>query len=225
MTDLTLFSDTPPVLKEPTASVVHGTIIISSVETAWKEICRRFPGVPDISVTTPPSTDTQDPTKCAALRTGRHFIRDGSIRVELQVSSGALGFGGRAMLEGLLHHAAHGLALSRNIKDTTSNGRYHNKRYANLAREVGLTPPASSAPVLGLTRCSLDDSELLRWADVVAVLDAAAAVQLEATVQAVGAPRRGRTPPPFRVMWGGAPHSPCPGGAAPRAPPPPPPVS
>ncbi|MGW6275661.1 hypothetical protein [Streptomyces sp. NPDC055060] len=33
-----------------TAPVVHGTIIISAIETAWKEIRRRHPAVPDICV-------------------------------------------------------------------------------------------------------------------------------------------------------------------------------
>jgi hypothetical protein len=38
----------------------------------------------------------------------------------------------------LLHEAAHGLAQARSIQDTSRGGRYHNRRYATLAREVGL---------------------------------------------------------------------------------------
>jgi hypothetical protein len=38
----------------------------------------------------------------------------------------------------LLHEAAHGLATARNIQDTSRGGRYHNRRYATLARELGL---------------------------------------------------------------------------------------
>lgn len=89
MSDLTLFADTPtapaaePPLS-PTASVVHGAVIISAIETAWQEIRRRFNGVPDISVTTPPTAGAQDPTKCTALRTGRRFVRDGHLTMELR---------------------------------------------------------------------------------------------------------------------------------------------
>ena len=38
----------------------------------------------------------------------------------------------------LLHEAAHGLAHARGLRDTSRQGRYHNKRYAQLAVELGL---------------------------------------------------------------------------------------
>jgi hypothetical protein len=38
----------------------------------------------------------------------------------------------------LLHEATHGLAHARGIRDTSRQGRYHNKRYAQLATELGL---------------------------------------------------------------------------------------
>ena len=38
----------------------------------------------------------------------------------------------------LLHEAAHGLAQARQLQDTSRQGRYHNRRYATLARELGL---------------------------------------------------------------------------------------
>ncbi|MYT21247.1 hypothetical protein GTW69_13260 [Streptomyces sp. SID7760] len=176
-----------------TASVVHGAVIISAIETAWREIRRRFGDVPDISVTTPPTAGAQDPTKCAALRTGRRFVRDGHLAMELQISSGTLGLGGRPMMEGLLHHAAHGLALARGISDTSSAGRWHNKRYGRLAREVGLTPPTRAAKVVGLAHCPLTDAEAEVWSEVIAALNAAAAVQLEATVESAVPPRTGKT--------------------------------
>ncbi|GHH54743.1 hypothetical protein [Streptomyces candidus] len=189
MNDLTLFVDNPTAPAAEPASVVHGAVIISAVETAWREIRCRFDGVPDISVTTPPTAGAQDPTKCSALRTGRRFVRDGHLTMELQVSSGTLGLGGRPMMEGLLHHAAHGLALTRGVRDTSSAGRWHNRRYGRLALELGLTPPARAAKVVGLAHCPLADAEA--WSEVIAVLDAAAAVQLEATVESAVTPRAG----------------------------------
>jgi hypothetical protein len=38
----------------------------------------------------------------------------------------------------LLHEAGHGLAQARGIADTGRSGRYHNRRFATLARELGL---------------------------------------------------------------------------------------
>ncbi|MFD7915110.1 hypothetical protein ACFV30_31055 [Streptomyces sp. NPDC059752] len=203
MTDLTLFKDTlsAPTVPSTTASVVHGAAIISAIETAWREIRRRFDGVPDISVTTPPTAGAQDPTKCGALRTERRFVRDGHLTMELQVSSGTLGLGGRPMVEGLLHHAAHGLALTRGIVDVSGGDRrWHNKRYGRLAREVGLAPPARAAKVIGMGCCPLPDAEAEKWAEVIAALDAAAAVQLQATVQAVAPPRGGRSGSRFAIV-------------------------
>ncbi|MFH8520159.1 hypothetical protein ACH4CE_34785 [Streptomyces gelaticus] len=206
MNDLTLFTDTPVVTAAPsadgaTATVVHGAVIISAVETAWREIRCRFAGVPDISVTVPPAAGAQDPTKCTALRTGRRFKRDGHMTMELQVSSGTLGVGGRPLMEGLLHHAAHGLALTRDITDVSGGDRrWHNKRYGRLAREVGLTVPARAARVVGLGRCPLSDTEAAKWAEVIAALDAAAGVQLEATVEAVAPPRSGRSGARFAIV-------------------------
>ncbi|MDX2407358.1 hypothetical protein NJO91_30060 [Streptomyces microflavus] len=193
MSDQTHVTSTTPLATaaaaEVTAPVVHGAVILSAVETAWREIRHRFTDVPDISVTVPPTAGAQDLTKCTALRTGRHFIRNGQPTMELQVSSGTLGLGGHPLVEGLLHHAAHGLALTRGINDTSSAGRWHNRRYGHLAREVGLTPPTRADKFVGLSHCPLADAE--SWSDVIAALDAAAAVQLRATVKST-APRTGK---------------------------------
>ena len=39
----------------------------------------------------------------------------------------------------LLHEAAHALAHARGIKDTSRQGRYHNKHFKTHAEELGLT--------------------------------------------------------------------------------------
>ena len=44
----------------------------------------------------------------------------------------------REVLGTLLHEAAHALAAARGITDTSRQGRYHNKKYAALAAELGL---------------------------------------------------------------------------------------
>jgi hypothetical protein len=54
------------------------------------------------------------------------------------VSGEGLQRGPVAVLGTLLHEAAHGLACARCIQDTSRQGRYHNRRYATLARELGL---------------------------------------------------------------------------------------
>ncbi|MFF2080565.1 hypothetical protein ACFVXG_38105 [Kitasatospora sp. NPDC058162] len=182
-----------------TAALVHGAVIISTVETAWQEIRRRHPDVPELAVTTA-SGNGADPTRCATLRTGREFTRDGVLTMELRFCAGTLRHGGQANLQALLHHAAHGLARRRGVKEVSSGYRWHNKHFARIARELGLTPPRRATPVVGMTDCRLDDAEATRWSEVIAVLDAAAGVRLEAAVQSTATPRSPRSGNRFAVV-------------------------
>jgi hypothetical protein len=43
-----------------------------------------------------------------------------------------------AILRTLVHEAVHALARARGIQETSREGRYHNHRFAELAREMGL---------------------------------------------------------------------------------------
>jgi hypothetical protein len=46
----------------------------------------------------------------------------------------------------------------RRIKDTSAAGnRYHNKRFAVLAAEMGLRPPGKPAPILGFSAATITD--------------------------------------------------------------------
>jgi hypothetical protein len=63
---------------------------------------------------------------------------NGADRHEVLVGGEGLHRGPLEVLGTLLHEAAHGLAQARGIQDTSRQGRYHNRRYATLARELGL---------------------------------------------------------------------------------------
>jgi hypothetical protein len=62
----------------------------------------------------------------------------GADRHEVLVGGEGLQRGPLDVLGTLLHEAAHGLAQACGIADTSRSGRYHNRRYATLARELGL---------------------------------------------------------------------------------------
>jgi hypothetical protein len=74
--------------------------------------------------------------------------------------------------ETLLHEAAHGLADVRRIQDTSNKNRYHNQRFARLAKELGLQPPAVKDDVLGWSECLITDATAERYKDVIAAIDA-----------------------------------------------------
>ena len=60
-------------------------------------------------------------------------------RAEIMISGEGLKRGAPAVLGTLLHEAAHALAAARGIKDTSRQGRYHNKHFRDHAEELGIT--------------------------------------------------------------------------------------
>jgi len=57
---------------------------------------------------------------------------------EIHISSHILSQGGRSVFETCLHEAVHSIATTRQVKDTSRQGRWHNKKFAALADELGL---------------------------------------------------------------------------------------
>jgi predicted SprT family Zn-dependent metalloprotease len=83
--------------------------------------------------------------------------------------------GEEAVLERVLHEAAHVLCWTRGIKDTTMRGAYHNASYLTAAEEVGLIWPDNTERVQGRGYVSpqLTDAARHRYADDLAALKTA----------------------------------------------------
>ncbi|WP_053651958.1 hypothetical protein [Streptomyces sp. XY431] len=148
-----------------TARGREGARIISALETMWSTIQARHPGVPDAVVITGAALPAK-PTKAkrAAYQHWGHLTpdrwraEDGKVP-ELFVAAELLERGGQAVLEALLHSAAHGLAATRGIVDRSSDGlRWHNKKFAALAVEVGLQPPERAAQTIGFSDAPIKDA-------------------------------------------------------------------
>jgi SprT-like family len=73
------------------------------------------------------------------------------------------------VLATLLHEAAHSVAWQRSIKDTSRQGRYHNRRFQMVAEEVGLQVQRDSA--FGWTRTSLLTSTAAAYSGVLSELE------------------------------------------------------
>jgi hypothetical protein len=71
----------------------------------------------------------------------------------------------------LLHEAAHGLAQARSIQDTSWQGRYHNRRYATLAHELGLE--VASVQPIGWSATTIPQQTATAYAGQLAQLQAA----------------------------------------------------
>jgi hypothetical protein len=112
------------------------SLLVAALEHVWQTIRTRHPGVPQAVLVVASGTDGK------RLNLG-HFAPhrwqvNGSDRHEVLVGGEGLHRGPTEVLGTLLHEAAHGLAQARHIQDTSRQGRYHNRRYATLARELGL---------------------------------------------------------------------------------------
>jgi hypothetical protein len=112
------------------------SLLVAALEHTWQTIRSRHPDVADAVLMVASGAEGR------RLNLG-HFAPHrwqvhGADRHEVLVGGEGLQRGPTDVLGTLLHEAAHGLAQARSIQDTSRDGRYHNRRYATLACELGL---------------------------------------------------------------------------------------
>lgn len=113
--------------------------LVEALSGVWEAIRVRHPDVPPVVITLGAGSVGQRPgeLKLGHFAAARWEHPDGLL-AELFVGGEGLRGGAQAVLATLLHEAAHGLAATRRVQDVSRGGRYHNHRYAALARELGL---------------------------------------------------------------------------------------
>lgn len=156
------------------ANTEHGSRIIAALEGAWAAIRAAHPEVPQVVMITGTGRST------TGIKWG-HFgadfwtVENGEKKraPELFASGELLSLGGRRTMQTLIHEAAHAVAHVRKIKDTSSAGRYHNRRFAKIAEELGLTPPTEPESVRGFSDCRITDATADRYAAAIEALDTA----------------------------------------------------
>jgi hypothetical protein len=159
--------------------------LMTALDAAWARIRELHPDVPEVVIT---------------MASGSAMTRRGSGRLlgqfasarwqrgddrlpELFVSGEGLGRGARDVLGTLIHEAAHGVAYTRRARagddaaeikrwaDTSRQGRFHNKRFAAIARELGLD--VEQAPGMGWSDTSVPDGTAAAYRGVLRSLSAA----------------------------------------------------
>ena len=83
-------------------------------------------------------------------------------RAEVMISGEALRLTPAEVLAVILHEAAHALAHARNIKDTSRQGRYHNKHFKTHAEQLGLA--AGHDPRNGWSATTITDVTRIAYA-------------------------------------------------------------
>jgi len=113
--------------------------LVAALENAWAAIRQHHAEIPEVVVLIGTGLE-----RGGVLRKLGHFaarrwrLAGGGERSEILVAGEGLDRGPDAVLATLLHEAAHALAFTRGIRDTSQGGRYHNRRFAAVAAELGL---------------------------------------------------------------------------------------
>jgi hypothetical protein len=121
--------------------------MVAAVEKTCASIRRRHPDVPPVVVSVGQGMTVKE-AKLGHFAAGAWQYDEDQVS-ELFLGGENLQADTSTVLITLLHEAAHGIAHTRQIKDTSGQGRYHNNKYRTLAVEVGLK--VTQHPQLGWT--------------------------------------------------------------------------
>lgn len=138
--------------------------IIDALDSLTKQVRKGFPEIPDNIVIV-----------LASGKSGRgnvhgHFA-PGSWQNghhEILISAESLARGPEATLGTLIHELAHARANVLEIRDTSNNNRYHNKRFKTLAEEMGIT--LELAGTIGWSKTTLPPETAAKFAPGIAKL-------------------------------------------------------
>jgi hypothetical protein len=159
---------------EPTAAPAPiSSPMISAIERAWEAIRAHHPELPHVVVIMGGGL-VPGGLKLGHFAADRWAHREQGTENALDVGPAAaqryseLFVGGEGLarqphevLATLLHEAAHCLAHVRGIRDTSRQGRWHNRRFAELAAELGIT--AAKDDKIGYSITSIPDETVARY--------------------------------------------------------------
>lgn len=154
---------------EPTTEATASRLL-ATIERIWAEIQRRHPDTPEVFFTLGAgSASGSRGTKLGHFGPDRWTIEDDR-RHEIFVGGEGLALGAVETLGTLLHEAAHAIAHTRGIKDTSRQGRWHNTKFAEIGRELGLQ--LEQHPRIGWSITSVPVETQLGYTDLLLDLDA-----------------------------------------------------
>jgi hypothetical protein len=168
-----------------TAPEAGASLLVATLEQAWAAIRGRHPEVPEAIVVVAAGGEGRR-LRWGHFAAGRWQLAAGR-RPEVLVGGEGLRRPAREVLGTLLHEAAHGLADRRGIQDTSRGGRYHNRRYRQLAEEVGLQ--VACVDPIGWSATTVPEQTAHSYAELLAELEA------RLTLAAPGASRGGGNQP------------------------------
>ena len=112
------------------------SLLVQVLEDTWLAIRCHHPDIPAVVIILAGGTETRQP-RWGHFASARWYVEH-TERAEVMISGEALRLTPAEVLSVVLHEAAHALACARGIKDTSRQGRYHNKHFKACAEQLGL---------------------------------------------------------------------------------------
>jgi hypothetical protein len=168
--------------------------LVAALKHAWATIRSYHPDVPQVVIVVASGSDPRSRRlNLGHFAAGRWQLTSPDIptdRAEVLVSGEGLQRGPIDVLGTLLHEAVHGLAYVRRVSDTSRQGRYHNRRYAALAGELGLE--VAHVHPIGWSATSVPEPIAARYDEALAELGAALVLWRRAEQASAAGPGRSR---------------------------------
>jgi len=159
-------------------SKTEASAVVQALERAWWTIRENHPDLPPVVIVVGPGDGGR-------RRVWGHFAPerwgqrgDVARTHEILIAGESLARPAVETLGTLLHEAAHVLAQTRKLQDTSRGHRYHNRRYKALAEEMGLD--VALADKIGWSATTVRPLTAQRYAAEVEALDAAQAAMRRA---------------------------------------------
>lgn len=143
------------------------TPMVAALEQAWADIRHRHPDVPAAVIVLGAGSigAPRGGMRLGHFAAMRWHKEHGEQLAEVFIGGEGLQRGPADVLGTLLHEAGHALAHARGIKDTSRQGRYHNTRFKNLAKELGIE--VSKDPRIGWSVTTLPEATREAYAGTV----------------------------------------------------------
>lgn len=154
-------------MSEALSETVRSARMVAALEAGWDAIRALHPDVPPVVMTLGSGTmgAARGSVRLGHFAAARWGAGESADLAEVFIGGEGLRHGAVDVLGTLLHEAAHALAHVREIKDTSRQGRYHNRRYKILAEELGLTVRESGG--IGWSNTSVPRTTVETYQDVV----------------------------------------------------------
>lgn len=147
-----------------------GSAVVKLLERVHERIRQNHPEVPEVVMVTGAGIGYGQ-SKWGHFRPQGWTTGDANVH-EMFMAGETLAKGARQVLQTMLHESAHALAEQRGEKDTSRQGRWHNKTFLKTAQEMGLEYRHGAADkALGYSQVTLTTETVEEYKDLLEELD------------------------------------------------------